>query len=143
MLPDEKKSTILIVEDDLDTNELVSMILTDAGYRPICAFDGEEGLEMARKELPDVIVLDLMLPKLDGLEVCRQLMDNESTRSIPVIILTAKRELSTKLSSFVAGAKRFITKPFDAPELIGEIKRTLRQREIIKKFGGRLDDPTI
>jgi two-component system, OmpR family, response regulator VicR len=121
---------ILIIEDDKDTNDLVSSILGDEGFVSIPAYDGEEGLLKAEKEQPDVIILDLMLPKIDGIEVCRLLTDNEKTRSIPVIILTAKHELSTKLSSFVAGAKRFLTKPFDRQELITEVNRTIRQRQL-------------
>lgn len=130
MTDDMTAPRILVVEDDKDTNDLVSIILRDEGFVPIPAYDGEEGLATAEREMPDVIILDLMLPKMDGLEVCRSLADNEKTRSIPIIILTAKRELSTKLSSFVAGAKRFVTKPFDQHELISEVHRTIRQRRI-------------
>lgn len=132
---------ILVVEDDKDTNDLVSIILRDEGFVPIPAYDGEEGLATAEREMPDVIILDLMLPKMDGLEVCRSLADNEKTRSIPIIILTAKRELSTKLSSFVAGAKRFVTKPFDQHELINEVRRTIRQKQIAQTSADSNIDP--
>jgi DNA-binding response OmpR family regulator len=125
-----KSENILVIEDDKDTNDIILTILTDAGFCPSPAYDGEEGLRMAELNQPDVIILDLMLPKINGLEVCRILNANEKTRGIPVIILTAKRELSTKLSSFVAGAKRFLTKPFEGQDLINEIQRTIRQREI-------------
>lgn len=121
---------ILVIEDDQDTNDLISTILEDAGFKSLPALDGEQGIEKARAETPDVILLDLMLPTIDGIEVCRRLMADEKTRSIPVIVLTAKQELSTKLSSFVAGAKRFLTKPFDENELISEIQRTIRQKEL-------------
>lgn len=127
-----KMENILVIEDDKDTNDIIITILTDAGFNSSSAYDGEEGLRMAELNQPDVIILDLMLPKINGLEVCRILNSNEKTRSIPIIILTAKRELSTKLSSFVAGAKRFLTKPFEGQDLINEIQRTIRQREISK-----------
>jgi len=121
---------ILVIEDDKDTNDIISSILNDAGFESSSAYDGEEGLFKAQNENPDVIILDLMLPKVNGLEVCRVLSANDKTRSIPIIILTAKRELSTKLSSFVAGAKRFITKPFEGQDLINEINRAIRQKEL-------------
>jgi len=130
-----KPTRILIIEDDKDTNDMISAILTDAGFVAISSLDGEDGLLKAEQESPDVIILDLMLPHINGLDVCRQLNSNEKTRSIPVIILTAKRELSTKLSSFVAGAKRFLTKPFEAQDLINEIRRAIRQKEIAKSMG--------
>ena len=126
----DKTSRILIIEDDEDTNDLIRFVLEDSGFEAISAFDGESGCDLAQEETPDAIVLDLMLPRIDGIEVCRRLSSNDKTRSIPVIILTAKRELSTKLSSFVAGAKRFMTKPFESEELISEINRTIRQRQI-------------
>jgi DNA-binding response OmpR family regulator len=126
----DKKENILVIEDDKDTNDIILTILSDAGFNPTPAYDGEEGLRLAELNQPDVIILDLMLPKINGLEVCRILNTNEKTRSIPIIILTAKRELSTKLSSFVAGAKRFLTKPFEGQDLINEIQRTIRQREL-------------
>ncbi|HOO56026.1 MAG TPA: response regulator [bacterium] len=125
-----KLTRVLIVEDDRDTNELVALIMKDAGFETVSALDGREGLDKARDDEPDIIILDLMLPEIDGLEVCRRLSADEKTKSIPIIILTAKRELSTKLSSFVAGAKRFVTKPFDSNDLLIEINRTLRQKEL-------------
>jgi DNA-binding response OmpR family regulator len=119
---------VLIVEDDPDTRELIATILDGAGYNTLSAADGEEGLDKARAERPDLILLDLMIPRVDGIEVCRRLSADDDTRSIPVVIVTAKHELSTKLSSFVAGARRFITKPFESQDLINEIERTLRSR---------------
>lgn len=130
----EKKTMILVIEGDKDTNDMLVSILGDAGYSTTPALNGEEGLKKAEADNPDVILLDLMLPQISGLEVCRLLSANEKTRNIPIIILTAKRELSTKLSSFVAGAKRFITKPFESQDLLNEIQRTIRQKEISEEF---------
>ena len=122
--------TILIVEDDEDMNELLRIVLNQAGYRTICASDGEEALELAVKEKPDLVLLDIMLPRLDGVEVCRRLSSMENTRNVPIIMLTIKRELSTKLSCYIAGAKRYITKPFGIEEILSEIKNTLIQPEL-------------
>lgn len=125
-----RPQTILVVEDDKDTRDLIKTILSRDGYEVETARDGKEGLEKALRILPDLILLDIMLPEMDGLAVCKNLMEDGAAKSIPVIILTAKQELSTKLSSFVAGAKRFISKPFEASEITDEVRRTLRQREI-------------
>lgn len=130
MTEEKSNKNVLVIEDDHDTSNLIAEILGNAGYTPAAAYDGESGIEMAKAEQPDLIVLDLMLPNIDGLEVCRRLAGDDNTRSIPVIVLTAKKELSTKLSSFVAGARRFLTKPFEDEELINEIGRTLRQKNM-------------
>ncbi len=141
MTEQQQKRNVLVVEDDHDTNEMISDILSRAGYAPLAAFNGETGVKIAKTEKPDLILLDLMLPDIDGLEVCRQLAGNENTRSIPIIVLTCKKELSTKLSSFVAGAKRFLTKPFDDKELLNEISRTLRQKNMQAHDGSNFIEP--
>jgi len=122
-----KNYTILVIEDDEDMNELVCAILDTAGYTMESAADGREGLEKAIEKKPDLILLDIMLPEMDGIELCRKLTADEETRNIPVIMLTLKRELSVKLSSYIAGAKRYITKPFGVEDLLSEVKNTLRQ----------------
>ncbi len=119
---------VLIVEDDPDANELVSIILREEGYGTRSVFTGEDALAAIEIEKPDVILMDITLPKMDGTEVCRLLSNDDKTRSIPVIMLTARKELSTKLYSFVAGAKRYINKPFTSEELVTEIKRILVQK---------------
>jgi len=138
-MTDQSQNVILVIEDDEDTNDLIIGVLNDAGFKGLSALDGENGIDIARSNKPDVIILDLMLPTIDGIEVCRRLMADTETRSIPVIVLTAKQELSTKLSSFVAGAKRFLTKPFEDDELVNEIQRTIRQKQLQREF---IDSPT-
>ncbi len=109
---------ILVVEDDPDIQELLEYTLLQAGYRVDVTDRGEEGLEIVREHLPSLIVLDLMLPGLDGLEVCRRLKADEATQSLPVIILTAKGEEEDVVAGFEAGADDYITKPFSPKVLI-------------------------
>ena len=107
------------------------------------ALDGEQGLELAQNSQPGLILLDLMLPGIDGVEVCRRLSSNDATRSIPVIVLTARNELPVKLSSFMAGAKRFLTKPFESDTLLNEISRTFRQAHISSEHHGLNGHPGL
>lgn len=120
------KKTILVVEDDRDMNELICAVLKEAGYNAISVSTGEQGLEKTHQMKPDLVLLDIMLPQMDGVEVCRSISSHEETKSIPIIIVTIKRELSTKLASYIAGARRYITKPFGVDELLGEINKTLK-----------------
>lgn len=125
-----KQKYILVIEDDRDMNELVCDALDNAGYQTMAAFDGTEGLRLGTEAHPDVILLDISLPDADGVDLCRDLRRNETTRLIPIIMLTGRHDLSTKLSSYIAGAKRYITKPFQIDQLIEEVDRTLIQKQI-------------
>jgi DNA-binding response OmpR family regulator len=133
--------TILVVEDDKDMNDLICAILTEAGYKTISVASGEKGLEKAYQDKPDLVLLDIQLPKMDGIEVCRAITSNDETKSIPIIMVTIKKELSTKLSSYIAGARRFISKPFGVEELIGEVRKTLRQSGIPQHVNEEFFDP--
>ena len=121
---------ILVIEDDRDTLDVLVETFQSAGYDVLEALNGEQGLKIAESDRPDLIVLDLMLPGMDGVEVCRELTGRDITRGIPVIILTARSEMTSKLSSFMAGAKRFITKPFEVGKLLEEVERTFRQAHL-------------
>lgn len=118
---------ILIVEDEADIVELLKFNLEKEGYRTEVARTGEEGLEKARKASPDLILLDLMLPGLDGLEVCKVLRANEATRSIPVIMLTAKGEEIDVVTGLEVGADDYVAKPFSPKVLIARIRAALRR----------------
>ena len=120
------KKTILVVEDDKDINELICAVLDQAGYEPVSVEDGEEAVRKADKLKPDLVLLDIMLPKMDGIEVCHSISSNEKTKGIPIIMVTIKRDTSTKLESYIAGASRYITKPFGVEFLLSEIEKTLR-----------------
>jgi len=139
--------TVLVVEDEPAIQELISYNLKRSGLTPICAANAEQATVMVNNILPDLVLLDWMLPKLSGLEFARQLRRNSRTQAIPIIMLTAKTELEDKISGLDAGADDYITKPFSPRELIARIKAVLRRRipeisdEIIEA-GGLKIDPT-
>lgn len=119
--------TVLVIEDDPDMAGLIRSTLSDAGYNVFTSFSGEDGLEKARLFKPDLILLDIMLPRMDGIEVCRALVTGQETARIPIVMVTVKTELSTKLSSYIAGARRYITKPFSPDDLLNTVRVSLRQ----------------
>ena len=119
--------TILIIEDEHDLAELVAFNLEKEGYRPLVAHDGTAGLEVARRDQPDLILLDLMLPGIMGTELCKLLKSHEKTAAIPVIMLTAKGEEIDRVVGFEVGADDYIVKPFSSRELLLRIKAVLRR----------------
>jgi len=133
------RKTVLIVEDDEDMNELIRALMKGAGYDTISAMDGIEGINLAMERQPDLILMDIMLPELDGIKACERLNKETSTMAIPVIMVSAKRDVHTKLASFVAGAKRYITKPFGVEELVDEVKKTFRQKRITEDIDAYRD----
>jgi two-component system phosphate regulon response regulator PhoB len=118
---------ILIVDDEEDLLELVRYNLSKEGYRVSCVSSGEDALDYAREHLPDLIVLDLLLPTVDGLDVCRQLKADPKTQHIPVIMLTAKSEDADVVSGLELGADDYITKPFSPRVLLARIRAVLRR----------------
>ncbi|MBN1867022.1 response regulator [Candidatus Sumerlaeota bacterium] len=122
------KKKILIVEDDTDIRELLRYNLVKAGYDVLSAATGEEGLRAARDERPDLVVLDLMLPQIDGLAVCRLLKGEPATEDIPIVMLTAKGEESDIVRGLETGADDYVTKPFSPRILLARIKSVLRRR---------------
>ena len=121
------KETILIVEDEKDIVKMLDYNLKKEGYKTLVANDGEDALDMANTKLPDIILLDLMLPGVDGLEVCKELKSERKTSAIPVIMLTAKAQESDKVVGLELGADDYVTKPFSPRELIARIKAVLRR----------------
>ena len=116
---------ILIIEDEADLVKGLKLNLTDEGYEVSWAFDGQEGLRKALEEAPDLIILDIMLPKMSGLEVCRELRQKKA--NVPIIMLTAKGEEVDKVVGLEIGADDYITKPFSIRELLARIKAHLRR----------------
>jgi len=121
------REKILIVEDEKDIIKMLEYNLKKEGFKVIDARDGEDALDLAVREFPDIILLDLMLPGMDGLEVCRALKKESKTTSIPIIMLTAKSQESDKVVGLELGADDYITKPFSPRELIARIKAVLRR----------------
>jgi two-component system, OmpR family, phosphate regulon response regulator PhoB len=119
--------TILIIEDEKDLAELVAFNLEKEGYRPLLAADGISGLEKARTNSPDLILLDLMLPGLPGTELCKILKSSGTTARIPVIMLTAKGEEIDRVVGFEVGADDYVVKPFSTRELLLRVKAVLRR----------------
>jgi signal transduction histidine kinase len=123
------KKKILIADDNPDNVELLRKRLGSQGYETVAAFDGEEALQAILKENPDLLILDVMMPKMDGYEVLRRLRQNDDYRNLPVILLTAKKELPDKLKGLDIGADDYITKPFNPQELLARVRSLLTLRE--------------
>jgi len=119
--------TILVVEDEPDIADLVKYHLEKAGLPARTVADGKHALELIVREPPDLVVLDLMLPGMDGLEVCRRLRGNPATRGIPVIMLTAKTEEVDRIVGFEMGTDDYVSKPFSPRELVARVKAVLRR----------------
>jgi len=123
------KETLLIVEDEEDILELVQYNLSRDGYNVITAMSGEEALRLVRSAKPDLIVLDLMLPEIDGLEVCKRLKANPDTERIPVVMLTAKGEEADIVAGLEIGADDYISKPFSPRVLLARVRAVIRRRQ--------------
>lgn len=123
------KEKILVVDDEEDILELVRHNLAREGYQVICAATGEKAVEKARRDNPELIVLDLMLPGIDGLQVTRMLKNDAGTRQIPIIMLTAKGEEADIVTGLELGADDYITKPFSPRVLIARIRAVIRRHD--------------
>lgn len=132
------KKLILAIDDEKDILRLLQYNLEREGYQVLCAKTGEEGLEAARSKRPDLILLDLMLPGIDGLEVCKVLRSNKETRQIPVLMLTAKTSEIDQIVGLELGASDYITKPFSVKVLLARVKNVFRSKEAKKDDAGPL-----
>jgi phosphate regulon transcriptional regulator PhoB len=128
--------TILVVDDEKDLVELVGYNLGKEGFIILQAFDGESALETVRRKKPDMLILDLMLPGLNGLDICRILRSKPETEAIPIIMLTAKGEEVDKIIGLEIGADDYITKPFNIRELLARVRSLLR-RSVIRNDGDK------
>jgi two-component system phosphate regulon response regulator PhoB len=120
---------ILIVEDEKDIHDLIAYHLKQAGFSTISDFTGGSVLEKAKKERPSLVILDLMLPEMDGKDICRALKSDPITRSIPILMLTAQAEEMDRIIGLELGADDYVTKPFSPRELVLRVKSILRKRE--------------
>ncbi|MFM7100628.1 MAG: response regulator [Verrucomicrobiota bacterium] len=119
---------ILVVDDEPDALELIGFNLRNAGYEVVTADDGQEALRRARESLPDLVLLDVMLPEIDGLEVCKSLRRDPATRRIPIIMLTARAAEIDRVLGLELGADDYVTKPFSPRELVLRIKNLLGRK---------------
>lgn len=124
---------ILVIEDETAIVDILKFNLTKSGYRVIAAYDGEEGYNLAVTEKPDLILLDVMLPKMDGFEVCKKIREKQST---PIIMVTARDEEVDKIVGLELGADDYITKPYSVRELIARIKANLRRNSVDSTSSG-------
>src|SRR5574341_1693916 len=116
---------ILIIDDDLDTLRLVGIMLQRQGYQISAATNGEQGLAKALEEKPDLVLLDVMMPDMDGYEVTRRLRKNPATSSTPILMFTAKTQLDDKVTGFEVGADDYLTKPTHPTELLAHVRSLL------------------
>ncbi|HEY5742472.1 MAG TPA: response regulator [Terrimicrobiaceae bacterium] len=137
--------TVLVVEDEPDVVDLLRYNLTKAGFSVLIASDGLKGLELAREKRPEIIVLDLMLPGMDGYSVCKALKRDPDTEALPIVMLTARGEPTERVQGLEMGADDYVTKPFSPRELVLRIQALLRrgrlqlQSKIVEVGGFRLD----
>jgi DNA-binding response OmpR family regulator len=128
------KTKVLVIEDDRALAEVLSYNLKSSGYEVLVATDGQDGLLQAQIKSPDIVILDLMLPVIDGLDVCRRLRADASTKELLIVMLTAKAEESDELIGFSLGADDYVTKPFGLRELLARIRAVLRRPGPRQKF---------
>ena len=128
------ENKILIVDDNLDNVELLSERFGVMGYRVATAHDGREALEKVASEEPDLIILDVVMPYLDGFEVCHRIKSDPKTSRTPVILLTARKEVPDKVRGFHTGADDYITKPFNPRELVARVEALLERRSTEQKL---------
>ena len=126
-------SKILIVDDEKDIVDLICYNLEKEGFSTVKAYDGETSIELVKTQKPDLMILDLMLPKMNGLDVCRSIRNNPKTVSLPIIMLTAKSDDVDKIIGLEVGADDYVTKPFNIKELIARVRSILRRLQETKK----------
>ena len=120
--------TILVADDEEDLRELVSYRLSRSGYEVVEAVDGQEAFELATERTPDLMVLDVMMPRLDGYELTRRVREQDSLRSVPVILLTARSQETDVSRGFDVGADDYLKKPFNPDELVARVRAVLGRR---------------
>ncbi len=124
---DSDSPTVLLVDDEPDLIELLQYALENAGYRVVTAGDGEEGLRVAEEERPDLAVLDIMMPKMDGIQLTQRLRENAQLRLTPILMLTARAEEGDEIAGLDAGADDYVTKPVSPKKLVTRVKAMLRR----------------
>ena len=125
-MENETKKKILIVDDEIDIVETLKFILEDAGYQCYCAFDGVEGLNLAREIMPDLMILDVMMPKINGYKISRLLKYDNKYKNIPIMMVTARSQDEDKLIGEETGVNEYITKPFEIDYVVKKVNEYLK-----------------
>ncbi len=133
------KQTILVVDDEQDLLDLIEYNLKKEGYNVLKAENGVQGLEMAKEHSPNLVLLDIMMPKMDGIQVCEKMRSNPDLKSIPVIFLTARSDEKTEVEGLNTGADDFVTKPISTTKLLSRIKAVLRRYDDTQEEVNRLE----
>ncbi|MBI5029340.1 MAG: response regulator transcription factor [Chloroflexi bacterium] len=128
----EPKQKILVIDDDPDIRDIISTTLEARGYEVLTAATGNDGLKVAKSTVPDLILLDIMLPDMNGYELCTQLRSLKVTSEISVVMMTAADQPSDVVRGFVVGTDEYVTKPFGIEELVARINAQLRRRKITR-----------
>lgn len=137
MAGNESVSSILVVDDNHDNLRLLTGLLNDHHYKVRLATNGKRALATIRKEAPDLVLLDIMMPEMDGFKVCRQLKEDEQTADIPIIFISALNEISNKTEAFSVGGVDYITKPFKSQEVLARIETHLTIRQLVIDLEGK------
>ncbi len=134
---------ILVIDDDTSINELIKVNLELAGYQVVQAFDGIKGFALTKQELPSLVVLDVMMPEVDGFTVAKRIRENEDTKNIPIIMLTALSQLNDKVNGFNIGVDDYLIKPFEIEELLVRVRALLKRTNQIPKSASVRDLQSI
>lgn len=134
---------ILVIDDDTSINELIKVNLELAGYTVFQAYDGIKGFALAKQELPSLIILDVMMPDVDGFTVAKRIRENLETKDIPIIMLTALSQLSDKVNGFNIGVDDYLVKPFEVEELLVRVRALLKRTKQIPESASTRDLQTL
>lgn len=132
-ISNEAQKTILLAEDDIELNKFIQNALSGQ-FKVICTFDGKEALNLAKNQLPDIIISDVMMPEMDGITLCKRIREDALISHIPIVLLTAKSEVENKIIGFKFGADEYITKPFELNVLKVRIQNLIKQRSALQKY---------
>ena len=135
--------TIAVIEDEPDIRNIIEYNLQREGYRAITAEDGKKGLDLIRSEMPDLVLLDIMLPRMSGLDVCRSVKGDAKTRAVPVILVSAKGEESDVVHGLRLGADDYIPKPFSMKVMLARVKAILRRSQQTEATEGALEENVV
>ena len=133
---------ILIVDDEVETIRLISLVLQRQGYQVISATNGSSGFDLAVKEIPNLILLDLMMPDIDGYQVTRQLRENPATANVPIMIFSAKGQVEDRVTGYESGIDDYLTKPVHPAELVARIKSLIARSKVLTPSPNTLPTPS-